>query len=560
MITKSDAPRHLRRWSVAAVILLAAYLGGLVLLALAARPGLALSGRLAAYEDPRAWWPIAVQVGLGTAAFLAYWYPRRAESRSFSFLVTGSLAVTTIGLGLISYWGCAPDQSPFWTPLTWALNLVVGGVNDSCGYPLGLQVARLFGPLLLVITGLGVLATLFRSQRDRLSVRFARQVQVVVGLGPETLGLIRRLDESAGPRTAVAVLTMSADAALIKSARDHGGAVVVVDPGDARALTVLLTAGRRFKVRGAYLMSADATVNLRWAQQLREVADRCSVSPSALPPRMVVRIDDPWQAEYWRRSNGYRTRPDNRRSWIGDAVSSYEVTAALLVDRIQRQEHDRLVLVGGSPLSLAISAELAQREREDHLLGARRRPAVDDLLVVGLQAGALRDQHALRQTRFGNAVAPLNAVVEPDDVPVLERLLAGCRSPALIFTEEDDQASYLAARHPGWTIFAFTPDARGLATDAIMEGLVPYGLTTEVPADWPVDSWERAARVVHERYRRQRDPKARPRPSDRSWDDGLDPFLKESNVRLVTATLASVEALGRSWGPIYRPVRTEGRG
>ena len=163
MITKSDAPRHLRRWSVAAVILLAAYLGGLVLLALAARPGLALSGRLAAYEDPRAWWPIAVQVGLGTAAFLAYWYPRRAESRSFSFLVTGSLAVTTIGLGLISYWGCAPDQSPFWTPLTWALNLVVGGVNDSCGYPLGLQVARLFGPLLLVITGLGVLATLFAA-------------------------------------------------------------------------------------------------------------------------------------------------------------------------------------------------------------------------------------------------------------------------------------------------------------------------------------------------------------------------------------------------------------
>ena len=86
-----------------------------------------------------------------------------------------------------------------------------------------------------------------------------------------------------------------------------------------------------------------------------------------------------------------------------------------------------------------------------------------------------------------------------------------------------------------------------------MEGLVPYGLTTEVPADWPVDSWERAARVVHERYRRQRDPKARPRPSDRSWDDGLDPFLKESNVRLVTATLASVEALGRSWGPISGP-------
>ncbi len=548
MITTSGAPRHLLRWSIVAVALLVGYLAGLVLLGLAARPGPELPGRLAAYEDPRAWWPIAVQVGLGAAAFLAYWWPRRRENRSFSFLVTGSLAVTTIGLGLVSYWGCATDQSPFWTPLTWALNLIVGGVNDSCGYPLGLQVARLFGPLLLVITGLGVLATLFRNQRDRLSVRLARRVQVVVGLSPETVGLLRRLTESAGPRTSVAVLTGSTDIAMIRSARDHGGAVIMVDPDDTRGLQVLLTAGRRFKMQGAYLMSPDSALNLRWAQQLRRVADGCAAPTSVVPPRIVVRIDDPWQAEYWRRSNGYRTRHDDRqRVWIGDALSSYEVTAALLVDRLQRADHDRLVLVGSSPLALAVSAELAQRDREDDLLGQRRRPSTADLVVVGPGAGRLRDQHALRQARFGNTVAPLRAVAEPAALPVLERLLDGCRRPAVLVTEEGTDASFLAARHPEWTIFALGPDSRGLAEEPIMEALYPYGLTTDLPIGWPVDSWERAARVVHERYRRQRDPKSPPRASDRGWDD-LDPFLRESNIRLVTTTLASVESLGRSWG------------
>ena len=67
MITTSGAPRHLLRWSIVAVALLVGYLAGLVLLGLAARPGPELPGRLAAYEDPRAWWPIAVQVGLGAA-------------------------------------------------------------------------------------------------------------------------------------------------------------------------------------------------------------------------------------------------------------------------------------------------------------------------------------------------------------------------------------------------------------------------------------------------------------------------------------------------------------
>jgi hypothetical protein len=50
---------------------------------------------------------------------------------------------------------------------------------------------------------------------------------------------------------------------------------------------------------------------------------------------MVVRIDDPWQAEYWRRTNAYRTSGSGSSvRWISDALSVYEVTAELILDRI----------------------------------------------------------------------------------------------------------------------------------------------------------------------------------------------------------------------------------
>ena len=53
--------------------------------------------------------------------------------------------------------------------------------------------ARLFGPMLLVITALGIVATLFRAQLDRLVVRFSRSSVVLIGLSDEAVPLLRRL-------------------------------------------------------------------------------------------------------------------------------------------------------------------------------------------------------------------------------------------------------------------------------------------------------------------------------------------------------------------------------
>ena len=83
-----------------------------------------------------------------------------------------------------------------------------------------------------------------------------------------------------------------------------------------------------------------------------------------------------------------------------------------------------------------------------------------------------------------------------------------------------------------------------------MDLLYPFGLTMDAPSSLPVDSWERAARVVHEKYRmitRQHQRLDVSKPSHQAWEQ-LDPFLRESNIRQVTTTLAAAESLGRAPG------------
>ena len=64
---------------------------------------------------------------------------------------------------------------------------------------------------------------------------------------------------------------------------------------------------------------------------------------------------------------------------------------------------DRLVIVGNSALALAVCAELAQREREGATLSQPPQLSFADLILFGAEAETLREQHRLRQERFGNA-------------------------------------------------------------------------------------------------------------------------------------------------------------
>jgi hypothetical protein len=153
--------------------------------------------------------------------------PRRNETRSFSLLVTGGLGISTIVLGVFGVWNCTPTESPLFASLAIALALLLGnaptfsGVCENVPFPLAVQVARLFGPLLLVITALGIAATLFRAQLDRLVARFSRSVVVMVGLSEEALPLVRRLATDLPRRTVLAVF-VAGERPLVKLTRQIG--------------------------------------------------------------------------------------------------------------------------------------------------------------------------------------------------------------------------------------------------------------------------------------------------------------------------------------------------
>ncbi len=571
----SDQPARLRAWNAMALAFTVLYAAGIVLFCYSAltttpapSPYAITSPPFRDYSDPRAWWPVALQLALGAAAFGAYYVPRRNESRSFSLLITGGLGVSTIVLGVCSVWNCTELETPFFTPLAIALGLLLGATPTFIGacangqpYPPALQLARLLGPLLLVITALGIAAALFRARLDRLAVRFARSLVVVVGLSEDAIPVLRRLAHDLPRRTVLAVLVSDADHPLTMLTRDIGARVVVCDMEDTSTIRGLVLRQNRFKVHALYVISEDVSANLAWARQFRDIADATGLPDANPRPRITARIDDPWQAEYWRRANAYRTPAAGRATsvrWVSDALSIYEVTAAILVGHAQSEAHDRLAVVGGSPLALAICAELAQRQREGAVLGSRPVPSFGELVLVGPTAADLRDQHQIRQERFGNSAeagAIAVELAEPTE-PGLAKLLAACETPAVIFADDlaggrkdDLSATLLAALHPNWTIYHSDATTQGLVPRPIMERLYPFGLTIEPPEGAAVDSWERAARVVHQTYLASLGDQIDPtKPAQRPWEE-LSPFYRASNVRLVTATLAAAESVGRTWGP-----------
>jgi RyR domain len=238
-----------------------------------------------------------------------------------------------------------------------------------------------------------------------------------------------------------------------------------------------------------------------------------------------------------------------------------------ILDPRLRCPFDRLVIIGNSPLALAVCAELAQREREGEALSVPPRPGLADLILYGPEAETLRQQHRLRQERFGNGgdIGPISVVESEPTLANLQATLQLDQHPALILATdptvtEPHLATYLAARNPTWTIFDWSATTRGVATEPMMELLFPFGLTMEAPSSLPVDSWERAARIVHEQYRlitQQHQQLDAGKPSHQPWEH-LDPFLRETNIRQVTTALAAAESLGRSWGPVVSGVTSDG--
>jgi hypothetical protein len=264
------------------------------------------------------------------------------------------------------------------------------------------------------------------------------------------------------------------------------------------------------------------------------------------PVRALVRMDEAWQAEHWRRR--YLARIPE---WIVDTISENEVTARLLVDHMVERGVDHVLLAGQSDLTFAVMAELAQRGRESALDTSRNGTSVPGVTIVGPTADEVLEEHALAQRRFGNTrLDRVRAETRQGLDQVVAAAVQEHVAPALVFSGDvcvADQrlASRLGATYAGLLVYSRHTEVTGLGSEPLLAQVRAYGSTLDAGQGRPVDSWERIARLVHEDYvRRYPDPDD---PARRPWNE-LAPFYRESNVRQVLTVLGSAVAVGRSWG------------
>jgi hypothetical protein len=538
------------RWVVR--VLAGLYVVGIALLMLAVHVD--LPGFLGAYGDPTAWWPIVAQTVVGGVCFVIWMTLNRRNNRPTAVILLGLGILTVLLLSIPSYLQC-PDQdvSRFSSVSIRVVGLITNNYVvdmfhvDSCrigGVPPALQFARLAQLVVLVVAATSAVIALLRSQVDRVRVRWSPRLSVVLGADVGSASLLPALAEGSKGHT-LAVLTSDPLAPWVGQARAAGWRVVIAD---ARRVEVMLRLlgrpGRRHALSRVAVLAPDSTETQRLMAVVQAAVDGRRPVTGHSPVRALLRMDEAWQAEDWRRR--YLSRiPD----WIVDTISENEVTARLLVDHMVERSVDQVLIVGQSDLTFAVVAELAQRGREHEL--DPDRPSMPGVAIIGRSADQVVEEHVLAQRRFGNSQLDR---VRAETGLGLDEVVASAvdeyLAPAVVFSGDvnvADQrlASRLGASYPGLLVYSRHSEVTGLGAEPLLAQVRAFGSTLDAGQGRPVDSWERIARLVHENYVREY-----PSPDDparRPWNE-LGPFYRESNVRQVITVLGSAVEVGRSWG------------
>ncbi len=548
---KASERIDLAHWAILAAGAL--YALGVVLLALAVYVD--LPGPLDAFGDPKAGWPVGVTLAAGLVSFGVWRFVNRRNNRPFAVVLLALGILTVVVLASAAYGRC-PDAglSSGWSVVTRVVGLITnnyavdmfGPANgcDVTGVPLALQFARLAQLIVLLVAATSAVTALLRTQVDRVAVRFSPRLSVVLGADLTSAPLLPALAKDT-ERSTLAVVTSDPLAPWVGQARAAGWRVVIVDPRRQASLTRLLVRpGRRHALRRLAVLAQDSTE----AQSLMTVVqnaveDRRSVTGNH-PVRALLRMDEAWQAEDWRRR--YLSRIPR---WIVDTISENEVTARLLVDHMVERGVDHVLLAGQSDLTFAVVAELAQHSRERALI--RDETPIPSVTVVGPSADEVIEEHDLSQRRFGNSrLDHVRAETGRELDVVVRDAVAEHVAPAVVFSGDvsvADQrfASRLGVTYPGLLVYSRHTEVTGLGSEPLLAQVRAFGSTLDAGQGRPVDSWERIARLVHEDYvRTYPDPDD---PARRPWSE-LAPFYRESNVRQVLTVLGSAVAVGRSWG------------
>ncbi len=489
-----------------------------------------------------------------TACALSVVSSRAGQAGRATVRIVAGLTVANVVLGFSSYWTCHGGASPyFYTPLMWTVGLVkgssgdqsIGGVTCPTPTPIALEVARLFA-LAAILVGIGgVVIALLRSQADRLRVRMDKSVSAVVGIDDEARSMVSAVRNTLETHSRLVVVTATPEVAAVQEARQQGARVVVVDferPETLESLSIWR------KLDRLYLLSPDPVANFSCLEVINHVIAGARRVP------LIVRIDDPWQAEAWRAQQFGGS--DSR--WAADAVGRYEVTARRLLEEITtRRAVTRIVVCGTSPLTLALCADIAQRHRERTYHADAADAAVPALTLVGENADEYLLDHEFHQDQRGLASTgpAIEAIAQRPSVRVLASVFGegpvSTGSQVMILVDDTTatadamMGTRLAARFPELPIYAWDPNARQQDDREPLVGqLRTFGLGMDLPAGMAQDAWERAARLIHERFADDFASRAGHRtPATQPWAQ-LGEFHRESNRRQVRNTLWIVESVG----------------
>jgi hypothetical protein len=290
--------------------------------------------------------------------------------------------------------------------------------------------------------------------------------------------------------------------------------------------------------------------------------DRSKGGRARIP--LTVRIDDPWQAEVWRRSFLASTE----RSWVADAVGRYEVSAAKLVRHLTTQRVDTadmappstVVLCGLYPLTYALASELAQLQRELQLYEKAGVVRPTNVIIFAKGAQSFVDDHEIRQGRMApdGTMLPVAARDEEPTVDRIAKFLDGKdpASCAIVLGDDsmDTQGTRLASRFPKLRVYLASAASTSLVDISIVGHLYSCPINLELDPDAPQDVWERAAELIHEQYS---SGTARDTPATRPWQD-LDPFIRQSNRRQLLNALWMVETMAdHTWNSLEEPEQAD---
>lgn len=543
--------------------------------------------------------------GLGMVALSLARGVRTFRSRDWMILQ----AILTLVLGLASYAPCRGQANLVSVPM-WTLNLFTGQVENAnigptsviCGgeYPLAFQVARLLGIATIALAGVTLLVNASRSRLDRLWAHHARDIDIVVGVNEQSVGLIEALvaqrreepqvlpfyRETARewlrrkfrPARRVVVIRANREDPLLAKVEALGARVYQGDPTDASVLKrVMLRHARRIAVHRLFAVTSSQARNASIIKaSLDATAQARQADPEAwlsheFVPRFVARFDDAREAQ------DFRLAHLDEAGCFVDAISSDELLAREIVARVREAATTTVAIIGDTPLTVALLDEFATRRAfaralEEHMAQQRRwpenhkhrspgtldNPIPQSVVLCAREAGRIRDEWlAIRAP--SELVEPFELVAESGNwEDAVHRLGPGPSRLAVIITEETPQAESQALRvnrsQPPGMVFCRTADAAGVELPTPgRQAVVRFGATLLQSRGVPEDSWTVLAREAHRRYA---NPEA-VRPGSREWGDptddpaaGLPDFYREDTLRQQRWVLQAITQRGFVWKPL----------